>query len=236
MSFLSHFHHRKIVAAAKTAAEEQADAGVVIAPHVEVKPITPQDIFDQKVKDITAKIEADRDNLVLFHKQIDDIHRNGFTMTTQRHGDFLAVFVTREANKRNKKMMVAINLAKVARISVQPGAPAGKSEGVFVVGDAIDKWVDSQTWENTRMQGERPFTAAQRDAHTYWRTTYNEEYGTIPYVPRPAVDDGIVFHGTDDIILVPFGLGETILNLILQDLSAGYEPADLSKIVEASAS
>ncbi|MEQ6332975.1 hypothetical protein [Sphingobium sp. MK2] len=183
---------------------------------------TPHDLFDEKLSAVSAVLKEHRDDIIFHHAQEEARHRDGFSIQPVRFGDFLTLFVARKGIHENSKAVIAINLAKVNRITCEGGKPAGYLADEWVEGDhALDCWHA----DPVKRAKECHYLGAYHpigDRFRYHRT-YGGSHGTLPGVPQPSVDDIIHFHGTDTSICVPFGMVEEVFALLIKEIGEGYD-------------
>ena len=188
----------------------------------------------QAAADLIPHVIAERAEKLAEFKQRHEADKASYKFECKRHGEFLAVFITRgPAPKRTRyassdgrttnKFAGAINLATSRVFRIKPGsAPA--CDGVVTLqhqggGKVAEIYNADQNWHTPyRMILVDAQVAAQ---HAQYMGPYHQDPLSNMHVqdcPRAAVDDEIYFTGPDITLYAPAGLGQTVQDTILAAL------------------
>lgn len=169
----------------------------------------------------------------------DDV--SSYRFSCKRHGDFLAVFITRgpdrhaesDYNYRTNKTVAAINIASTSYLSLQSGSdPAADNIGSFYPVWGSDKKYSPVCSQSTDWHPRRVMLADKNIGLSYgggvhYFVNLPRELAScldnirVPGIARSAVDDKIVFEGAGISLCIPHGLGDVVYSKILASC-AGY--------------
>ncbi len=202
-------------------------------------------IMTTKERDAKLKLEAELMKpkvLAEQHKRLCDFieeHKKDsetYEFRCERHGDFLAVFITRGEEQvrtswsyQPNKIVAAISLINDKTIELREGNYPDTSATA-----RFNRWSkyteDLKEYEYSVVQDYYPnssyrymlVTDSPSQAPHMWHTQDGRFLGvTLTGCAAPAVDDKIRFEGSGVTIYVPFGKGKAVYDKILKAIKAG---------------
>lgn len=196
-------------------------------------------------KELLAQKKEWADAAILEHRGDVDAYK----FDCRRHGDFLTLFVTRLGYREDRTVgpvnfSTAINLMLVTEIHMFDGYPPARE--VRTMWSMSYESEDGSTWGSFPIEmpraGEKfvarpamskatpgyrlPYiqTVKSRTSPSVWGMAYIDHEGKVggtePF-PAKAEDDCIVFEGVGSTLLVPYGLGKSVLDRIMQEMENG---------------
>lgn len=221
---------------------------------VKVTQADPSESEDYYSRVIVPMVDAEKEKILAQQDAVIEIFEkdhqgqlSGFDFSCIRHGDFLTLFVTRDYNRHydhpyETKFSTTLNLGLVKRIHLEEGRGVGHSwtTSIFVVEvreDHPDHY-GSHHPVSLRKPPEKGFVhrvISDSNITLYPRPFTNDppaEYidrnrrflEAILNTPNQARDDRISFYDIDSFLLVPFGKGKEVHDIIMKAIESGYEP------------